>query len=144
MGEKPKIQDVLCSFFREDNDIAHSSNWAGGWGRLNSLKWNTKMIEIQGPNLGSHWTFLVLTAFQTEDKRYWPALLTPIQESHDQPMVPKHHSRLTNKMIGSLFEGSVVNLQPVPSEVRTSRVCHQGGFIRKLKQPSPEPSLYNY
>jgi len=33
-----------------------------------SIKWSTKTIESQGYNLGSHWTFFVLTAFQTEIK----------------------------------------------------------------------------
>ena len=32
------------------------------------------MIESQMPNLGSYWTFLVLTAFQIEDNKHWPAL----------------------------------------------------------------------
>ena len=32
------------------------------------------MIETQKFNLGSYWTFLVLTTFQIEDKSHWPAL----------------------------------------------------------------------
>ena len=45
--------------------------------------------------MGPYWTFLVLTALQIEDNRHWPALQAPIQESHDHPMAPKCHSRLT-------------------------------------------------
>lgn len=40
-----------------------------------------------------------------------------------------------NKTIGSVFEGSVGDLLPIPSEVRTSHVCRQGGITRQLQEP---------
>jgi len=42
-------------------------------GGLN-VKWNRKMIKGQSSDLGSYWTFFVLTAFQTEDFFYFPGL----------------------------------------------------------------------
>ena len=47
-----------------------------------------KKIEIQRSNLGSYWTFLVLTAFQTEDERHWPAfrgLPSPLNTNTREP-----------------------------------------------------------
>ena len=51
--------------------------------------------------MGPYWTFLVLTALQMKITDIGqpfvacPALQAPIQESHDHPMAPKCHSRLT-------------------------------------------------
>jgi len=46
----------------------------GRWVSYRSVKWNMKTIESQRSRLGYYWTFLVLTAFQIEDNRHWPAL----------------------------------------------------------------------
>ena len=60
-----------------------------------SIKWSTKKIESQGSNLGSYWTFLVFTAFQTEDERHWPASEHQYKRAMTS-QAPKHHSRLTD------------------------------------------------
>ena len=49
------------------------SNRDGGLAQYRSIKWSTKTIGSQRSNLGSRWTLLVLTAFQTENERHWPA-----------------------------------------------------------------------
>ena len=65
--QTPKIQAVLSSFFQDSNDITRGSNREGGGGlaQYRSIKWSMRTIENQRSNLGSYWTFLVLTAFQT-------------------------------------------------------------------------------
>ena len=45
--------------------VVEEMSGGGGWAHYRSIKWNTKMIESQRSHLGSYWTFLVLTAFQT-------------------------------------------------------------------------------
>ena len=73
--QTPKIQAALSSFFvRVMILYVIVIGVVDGWAQYRSIKWSTKMIENQRSNLGSWWTLLVLTAFQTEDGRHWPSL----------------------------------------------------------------------
>jgi len=85
--ETQKNSSYFEQFFLEGNDIAPGRNGSGEWmlkGGLNvGVKRSNKEIESQRSYLGSCWTFLVLTAFQIDDKRHWPAL-------HGLPSPLKH------------------------------------------------------
>ena len=75
------------------------------------------MIESQRSNLGSWWTLLVLTAFQTEDGRYLPGYhdlpshLSINKRGPYQLMAPNHHSRLTQGLGKASTETRLVTLE---------------------------------
>ena len=64
--------------------------------------------EVQ---FGALLDLLVLTAFQIEDNRDWPALQAPMQGSHDHLMAPKHHLRLTQGLRKAATETKLVTLE---------------------------------
>jgi len=112
----------------------------GGWAQYRSVKWSTKTIESQRSNMGSWWTLLVLIVFQTEDKRYWPALrglpshlcinTTGPRPANDT----KHRSRLTQGLGKAATEtrlrarysvefDSVLNQQSISGKIISLILC---------------------
>jgi len=93
----------------------------GGWVQCSDIKWSTKTTESQRSKLGSWWTLLVLTAFQIENKRHWPALC----DLHTQPSTHQYkrawpangakaqlvHSRLRLDLIKAATETRLIILE---------------------------------
>ena len=116
----PEIQAVLSSFFRDGNDIAGGSSRGGGEeGGLNigvqigmgrQLKARGPVWGPIGPFLCSQHSKLKITDIGLPFVAC-PTLQAPIQESHDHPIAPKCHSRLTQGLRKAATETRPVALE---------------------------------
>ena len=104
--QTPKIQAVLSSTFRDGNDIAGGSNRGGGWGVEGGLNLGVqngirRQLKASGPVWGPTGPLLCSQYSKLKIKdigqpfEACPTLQAPLVESHDHPIAPMCHSRLT-------------------------------------------------
>jgi len=117
--QAPKIQAVWAAFFMAVMILQGVVIWVGVEGGLNIGVENGiwRQLKARSPVWGPTGPFLCSQHFKLKITDIGqpfvacPVLQTPMQESHDHSMMPKHHSRLTQGLRKAATETRLVTLE---------------------------------